>query len=394
MNRSTHTVDRLASQGKNAPSLTVLQRCDRFVARTMNWLYDHLRSVPRYTSLVFCDQLENRGEFPLIEARSRDPEHFSRRLWRCIAGTKHFPTDVRWLHRSHPRLLHSHFGYVAIDDVGLRDFLRVPWLISFYGSDVYESGLKKDWSDKYARVFASADLVLALGPHMASQLQALGCPKQKIAVHPLGVDLESLPTRPRVLEPGTPLRILFAGTFREKKGVEYVIRGAAKARKHGVPLHVTLVGDALSKPGDLQTRESIFREIHRLGMADAVTHHSFMEYQQLVQTALASHVFVAPSVTSANGDAEGTPFVLQQMMATGMPAIATVHSDIPYVFGEHKHLLLPERDANAIARRLEQYATEPDRLLDDGAALRERIRSAFDVRLCSARLAQLYDKLV
>src|SRR2546425_557328 len=40
-----------------------LQRCDAFVGRTTNWLYDHLRFVPRYTPLVLCDNLMLRDEF-------------------------------------------------------------------------------------------------------------------------------------------------------------------------------------------------------------------------------------------------------------------------------------------------------------------------------------------
>jgi colanic acid/amylovoran biosynthesis glycosyltransferase len=360
----------------------------------MNWLYDHLRCVPRYKPLVFCDQLENRREFPLIEARSRDPEHLSRRLWRRLTGDRRYPTDALWLRRSHPALLHSHFGYVAENDIGLRDILKVPWLVSFYGADVYELGSREDWRDKYACMFACAELVLALGPQMAKRLEDLGCPREKIVVHPLGVDVDAIPSRPRVLQHGSALRILFAGTFREKKGVQYVIRGAAKARRAGVRVHVTLVGDALSKPGDLATKESIFREINRLDLNDAVTHYPFVKYNQLIQIALASHVFVAPSVTAADGDSEGTPFVLQQMMATGMPAIATVHSDIPYLFGQQKHMLVPERDTDAIAYRLQEYAAQPDRLVFDGNALQERIRTAFDVRVCAARLSDMYDALV
>jgi colanic acid/amylovoran biosynthesis glycosyltransferase len=93
-----------------------------------------------------------------------------------------------------------------------------------------------------------------------------------------------------------------------------------------------------------------------------------------------------------DGDAEGTPFVLQQMMATGMPAIATMHSDIPYLFGEHAHLLVPERDARAIADRLQRYADEPDSLVTDGTALRDRISHAFDVSQCAAGLSDLYEE--
>src|SRR4029078_11971010 len=116
----------------------------------------------------------------------------------------------------------------------------------------------------------------------------------------------------------------------------------AKARKDGMRLHVTLVGDASDKPVDFATKESISRQIRKLGLDDIVSHRPFLTFDELLKLAMQSHVFVAPSVTSEDGDAEGTPFVLQQMMATGMPVIATAHSDIPYIFGPHQHRLIPE----------------------------------------------------
>jgi colanic acid/amylovoran biosynthesis glycosyltransferase len=138
----------------------------------------------------------------------------------------------------------------------------------------------------------------------------------------------------------------------------------------------------------------IFRKITMLGLNDIVTHIPFLPFDKLIQIALASDVFVAPSVTAADGDAEGTPFVLQQLMATGMPVIATAHSDIPYIFGEHDNLLVPERDSDAIATRLQEYAENPQRLLVDGTVLQERIRTAFDVRVCASRLSEVYDALL
>jgi glycosyltransferase involved in cell wall biosynthesis len=82
------------------------------------------------------------------------------------------------------------------------------------------------------------------------------------------------------------------------------------------------------------------------------------------------------------------------MMATAMPVIATDHSDIPYIFGEHRDLLVPERDAGAIVTRLQEYTDEPERLASDGLAMRQRIQSAFDVHACAARLSDLYDGLL
>ena len=380
------------SMGRPA-RFVALERCDHFVGRTTNWLYDHLRFVPRYTPVVLCDALVNREEFPETEAWCVNGERFARRAWRHFAGDRLYPGDWWRLRQVAPCVLHSHFGYVAVGDAVLEQTLDVPWVVSFYGADVYQLGRLAEWQQLYGALFDKAARVLALGPVMAVHLERLGCPAEKIIIHPLGVDIGNLPSRPRVLGSGKTLRILYAGTFREKKGIRYVIEAVALARRAGVRLELRLVGDERGKPGDGETKEDAFREIRRLGLEDIVTHYSFLRFQELIGLALESHVFVAPSITAADGDAEGTPFVLQQMMATGMPAIATVHSDIPYLFGEYRHLLVPERDAAAIAARLQRYVEHPDALVADGMALRNQIRDAFDVRRCAARLSDLYDAL-
>ena len=370
-----------------------LQRCDQFVGRTVNWLYDHLRYVPGYRVAVFTDSLENRTEFPLLEAWQVNRWSLTRRLWRGLVGDRLAPHDWWRLKQLTPCLLHSHFGYVAVGDVRLQELLAVPWVVSFYGADLYQLGRQAEWRDRYRVVFDRAARVLALGPTMAERIRQLGCPTDKIVIHPLGVDVAALPSKERVLKDGEPLRILCAGTFREKKGLRYAIEGVALARRAGVSLRLCLVGDAAGKPGDRETKDTLFTKVRRLGLEDVTSHSSFMTFRDLMTLALESHIFIAPSVVAADGDAEGTPFVLQQMMATGMPAITTAHSDIPYLFGELGHLLNPERDARAIADRLRHYAEKRADLGRDGMALRERIRGDFAADQCAARLGSLYDSI-
>lgn len=368
-----------------------LHRTDQFVGRTMNWLYDHLRLVPRYRAVVLADSLENRDEFPLLEGWQFNRWSFQRRLWRRLVGGHFTPAD-RWrLKRLAPCLLHSHSGYVAVDDLPLQTFLDVPWVVSFYGADVYQLGRRPEWQDPYREVFDRATRVLALGPVMARHLEQLGCPPEKMVVHPLGVDVDTLPNRPRVMRQGDPLRILCAGTFREKKGLVYAIEAVALARHAGVPVKLYLVGDEAGKAGDRDTKQVLLDTIRALNLDEVTSHWPFVSFRQLMDLALKSDLFLAPSVTAADGDAEGTPFVLQQMMATGMPAIATSHTDIPYLFGVLGDALVPERDVRAIARRLQHYADNPEALTNDGMALRARIRERFAARECAQRLADLYD---
>lgn len=377
----------------NKHTPVALQRCVTFVGRTTNWLYDHLRMIPRYQPVVLCNNLENRDEFPQLEARKRHGDSLLERVWRKFPGDRVYP-PFRWaLQRLEPRVLHSHFGYVAEDDLPLQRSLACPWVVAFYGADVYELGQSQTWRHRYGPVFEESDLVLALGPAMADELESLGCPRSKIQVHPLGVDLESLPSASRRKAPDEKLRLLFAGTFREKKGIQYLIRGVAMARDSGVPLDLELVGDSTDKPGDAETKEEVFELIDELDLGSVITHRSWLPFAELLELAMDSHVFVAPSVTADDGDSEGTPFVIQQMMATSMPVISTRHSDIPFLFGEHSDMLVPERDAQAVADRIVMYAEKPDRLVADGRALKDEISSRFDVREHAAQLDERYAEL-
>jgi colanic acid/amylovoran biosynthesis glycosyltransferase len=372
--------------------LIALQRYSQFVGRTTNWLYDHLRFVPRHKPFVLCDALVNRDEFPDLDAWCIDDWSYMRRVWRRLTHNRFYPNECRTLKRLEPCVLHSHFGGSSVHDRALQQSLGIPWVVSFYGADVYQ-GQQEMKQQKYARLFDKAARVLVLGPMMKQQLERLGCPGKKIVIHPLGVDVRSLPSEERILTRGETLRVLFAGTFREKKGLRYLIDAAALARRAGVRLHLEIVGDAAAKPGDAEAKDSVLRRIGSLGLEEIISHHGYLKFRELVALALRSQVFVAPSVTASTGDAEGTPFVLQQMMATGMPVISTIHSDIPYLFGDYKDLLVPERDSRAIADRLQRYAEEPDTIVANGMAMRERICDAFDARKCAGRLSDLYDAL-
>jgi colanic acid/amylovoran biosynthesis glycosyltransferase len=367
-----------------------LQRYSEFVGRTTNWLYDHLRFIPRHNPFVLCDALINRDEFPELEAWCLDWS-FTRRIWRRITDNRYYRSEVQKLKRLAPCVLHSHFGGYAVYDYTLQQSLGIPWVVSFYGADVYKAIQAN--SHIYARVFDRAARVLALGPVMKEHLRQLGCPEEKIAIHPLGVDVENLPAEPRILRPGESLRVLFAGRFYEKKGLQYLIEAASLAHRSGVRLQLDLVGDSTGIDSEEEIKEAVLRQISRLGLENVVTHRGFLQFQELIALALRSHVFVAPSVTATTGDAEGTPFVLQQMMATAMPVISTLHSDIPYLFGEHSDLLVPERDARAIADRIQCYADDPNTLIADGVALQHQIRRSFDVRKCATRLSDLYDAI-
>ncbi len=356
----------------NMTAPAALERCDRFVARTMNWMYDHLRVLTRCSPLILTDHVENRSESAELKAWQWRPETLPRRVWHKPRGSEPWPPDLHRLRRGEPVLLHSHFGWVATGDHTLREAMELPWIVGIYGAEAYE---------------------LPRNPAWRPQLEALGCDREKLVVHNLGVDLDALHFKARVRSPDEPLWILFAGTFREKKGVPDLIDALHLLEGNGVPVHLELVGDAAMKPGDAETKAEILARIRRWGLEDAVTRHPFLPFGELVELARHCHVLATPSVTAASGDAEGTVFITQQTMATGMPVVATRHADIPYTFGDLADSLVPERDPPALAAALRRYVEVPDALTTDGARVRRHAEENLDLRKAAEALARIYDRV-
>ena len=71
----------------------------------------------------------------------------------------------------------------------------------------------------------------------------LGCPKEKVKVQHLGVDLGKIRFRPRYWQHDKPLNVLLAGTFIEKKGLPYAIKalGRIKNKVNLVALHTLAI---------------------------------------------------------------------------------------------------------------------------------------------------------
>lgn len=82
-----------------------------------------------------------------------------------------------------------------------------------------------------------------------------------------------------------------------------------------------------------------------------------LSHSALVDELYRHDVFMAPSVTAADGDTEGgAPMTLIEAAASGMPVVATEHCDIPDVLSEGRHLLVPERDVDGLVDRLRWLA--------------------------------------
>lgn len=207
---------------------------------------------------------------------------------------------------------------------------------------------------------AAADRIIVLSSFAYGSFVDAGVPEDKLALIPLGVDLEMF--TPAAREPDEPFRVLFAGQISQRKGISYLLEGyrlAALERAELVFLGrpVGPSSQWISRPG--------------------VVHWPPVAIYDLRDRYVACDVYVLPSL------AEGFPQTAIIAMACGLPVIVSEHT-----FGDDvvtdgvDGYVVPIRDPAAIAERLRALAADPGLRLRMGAAAR---RTAHDFAWSSYR---------
>lgn len=275
----------------------------------------------------------------------------------------------------------AHFGPNGLRAQALRDLGVVsgPVVTFFHGSDM-SAYLQKYGPRVYDRLFESGDLFLPISERWKSALVELGCDARKILVHRMGIDCARFHFRPRLLKAGQRARLLSIARLVEKKGIEFAVRAAAKARQKD--FQYDIVGDGPLRPA----LEKLAAE---LGVADRVKLLGWKQQTEVVALLDQAHLLVAPSVTGRDGDQEGIPVAMMEAMAMGLPVLSTRHSGIPELVEDGRSgFLVAERDVGALADRLDSLLASPERWPAMGEAGRRRVESDFDINRLNDALVE------
>lgn len=364
-------------------------------AFTETFLYNQMRSLRRYRPLALCSRVANEARFPWDEPRvlcARHPGRLTQMLRPLHTFARLDPAWRAAIAEHGATVMHGQHGTSGLVATVYGKRLGLPVVTSFYGGDVSylleaEKHLRSHWHYVLGRraLFAGSDMVLALSNAMRDDLARLGCPTEKIRIHPNGVDLDRFHPAPRPAGDG-PITAVMCGRETEKKGFAYGFRAVKRARDRGVNLRVSW----LTAPGPLGAELRAL--IGELGLTPHVDIPDPSTDPAGVMAA--SDLILCPSVTAANGDKEGVPTVLVEASATGIPAVASRHAGIPEIVVEGESgLLYPERDVEGLAEGLVRLASDREARLRMGEAARRKVESAYDAKKLAEKLEQHYDEL-
>jgi len=319
------------------------------------------------------------SQWPKLPWKSLNAVRYGRRaaslrlFFEATACVNHPPFDV----------VHCHFGPNGIRAAALREIgaIRTRVLLtSFYGYDVSEFIRRRN---PYSRLFRQCEWFLPLSEAMRERLISIGCPKERILIHRLGVTPSTFPGRARC--GGGPVQIVSIARLVEKKGLEYGIRAVAHVVKaRGAALRYSIVGE-----GPLRLR--LEELISSLGLQGVVRLAGWHDRTAVRQDIAESDILLAPSVTSHTGDEEGTPTAILEAMGSGLPVVATFHGGIPELVADGvSGILVRERDTDATSSALIRLIDDAGLRRSMGLAGREFVSRLHDIERLNDRLLEIY----
>jgi colanic acid/amylovoran biosynthesis glycosyltransferase len=286
-------------------------------------------------------------------------------------------------------IVHCQFGTQSYRGMLFRK-INVPnakLITTFRGYDI--SGfVRKKGTHIYNQLFKTGDFFLANCEFFRQKAIQIGCNPNKILVHRSGLDCNRFIFIPRHFPDRDRIRIATTGRLVEKKGIEYVIRAVAKQLKITPNLEYNIIGDGELKANLKQLIDEleIGQTVHLLGWKNE---------REIIEILNKTHIFIAPSITAKNGDRDAPINVLKEAMAMGLLVISTYHGGIPELVEDGvSGFLVPERDADAIAEKLNYIIEHPELWETMGKAGRDRVEAYYNLDKLNDELVAIYQRIL
>lgn len=212
-----------------------------------------------------------------------------------------------------------------------------------------------------------------------------GCDEAKLDVMRTGLDLRRFAFRDP--KPSfRPYRFLSVGRLVEKKGFPVFLDALALLAQRGRDFQADVVGGGPIEP-------ALRAQIERLGLADRVRLAGPQPQERVRLYYDDADAFVLACLEAGDRDMDGTPIVLIEAMALGVPVISTPVSGNPELITDGTSgLLVTPGDAGALAEAMEQLMDNPELARHLAGGARHAIESGFDLDSNIARLVAAITK--
>jgi glycosyltransferase involved in cell wall biosynthesis len=261
-----------------------------------------------------------------------------------------------------------------------------PWMCT------YESPYEQKFREAVYRLvdvstIKRTDHVIAVNQRLKDEIVAKwSLPPSKVTVVPNGVDTRAFcPNSRRATGVRAKYQIegmfcLFVGQLRVRKGVDFLLRAFDEIDDNKMKCVVV---------GDGPERSKLEKLVCDLGLRARVLFTGAVPFEDLTDLYAEAEFFVLPTA------AEGSPLVVLEALASGLPVVSTTVSGIPEVVdNEQNGFLVPPRDVHALADRMRILIEDDDLRAKMSQNARKSTVESFSWTAVAEKTLSVYGKAI
>ena len=270
----------------------------------------------------------------------------------------------------------------------------IPLVTSLHGSDVAVSERSRAIGRVTRWSLARSAAVTAPSDDLLERARRLGA-KGLLERVPYGADASAFDVDPETTQAvrrelgfgDEDVVVAGVGRLIPVKGFDYLVEAHAHALASVPSLRLVLVGDGDSR-SDLEDRVRV------LGVSGSVVLTGAADRARIPELMAAADVVAVPSIRYG-GYVDGLPNVALEAMAAGKPVVGSGVGGIPEVVRDGGNgLLVPEKDAAALAEALVTLARDPELRARLGDSGREEIRDERSWDAVGGRFVEIYENVL
>ncbi len=255
---------------------------------------------------------------------------------------------VRYLVKEKIDVVLAEYGMVGAMVTDACKMANVPLIIHFHGADAHHIPTVQKYKEGYLKAFEYATTIIGVSKDMINSLRKLGAPDDKLVLNPYGINTERF--RKGETQQGQNFTFIFVGRFVAKKYPQAIVNAFFSVSKQFPEAKLIMAGDG-----------PLFEETKalsvQLNLSDKITFTGVVSSDKISELMKQSSCYVQHSVTTPDGDMEGTPNTILEAAATGLPIVSTRHAGIKEaVLDGLSGFLVDEYDVNGMANRMIRVA--------------------------------------
>jgi glycosyltransferase involved in cell wall biosynthesis len=298
---------------------------------------------------------------------------------RILMAAAHFAAVMRSRGCAH---VHSHFVWGGGTAAWMVSKLcGCTFSITAHAFDIYDERMR---DGLYRKKLSDASFVATIAEFNRQTLLAeMAGLRDKLHVVRCGIDMPVGGER-AVGKRDAAVTVLSVARLTEKKGLRYLLEALEILRRDepAIRFRTRIIGDG-------EDRESLTASAQRLGVE--VSFLGATAVSCVLEQMDEADLFVLPCVVTSSGDRDGIPVVLMEAMAKGLAVISTPVTGIPELVRDGRSgLLVPERDARALANAMRLLAEDPVLRLGLGREAQRAVRLEYTVAKTAETLKRLF----